>query len=714
LKYFIIFLILVNYCKGEILFQSQFETGFAVLKDSIKPYATSLSVFDNFEWRSYKAKKGMGIIKFKSPPYYQIFHFENKSSNKLEGLKGLKPPIAPLNPILLATLEEWDGYNPNFIQIIPQKPFGNFGAQIHFNKGKDKFYLEKRIPETDEYYLRFEIIPDSALLVSIERGKFAFFHDVVNKYGGIMRMGIMNKSEEGTLHFFLRIHTTGEKLKDVYLVDSAALVASKSYQVEYHYAGGKEKHGGAELWVNGEKKISRLNLNTSGLDKVYRIFFGTTSGFYFSGGNFVLDNVILSTKKIGINPSSPILIKPLNSDTITSSFPVFQTKTINFPVGQEIKIWHNADPYLVPFLSSGFIYYPATSYHPKTPFEKPGNYFWRARVRSKNGFNSPWSSAAEFTLANNSFNRGKNELKPSIELSNWNSNKVASILIPGQEYEVRNLFKNSIAKYNTIEWSFTALLEASLFEPDQEIYSYNWKLDLKSKSLFVKFSPHVDKWLDASGQKIDFLDNSLDPFKKWESDRRIYFKFRPHIKTKEGAWLILLKAEDSENKIRILYKKVIPVLRKINKKTNHKLILIVICSIVIIAFGAGISWKIFGFKKSIQKSAANPIIILKENIEKAIEMEFQNEKFSSSILAQRIRYSQPELSKLFKKVMGKSFPDYLNGKRIHEAKKHLLETDLKISEIAFKVGYNNIEHFNKVFRRYEKQSPGEFRMKADS
>jgi len=58
---------------------------------------------------------------------------------------------------------------------------------------------------------------------------------------------------------------------------------------------------------------------------------------------------------------------------------------------------------------------------------------------------------------------------------------------------------------------------------------------------------------------------------------------------------------------------------------------------------------------------------------------------------------------------GESFKAALNRLRLQEARRLLQETDLQVSEIAFKVGYGNVSHFNRMFRERFGTAPGALR-----
>ncbi len=65
--------------------------------------------------------------------------------------------------------------------------------------------------------------------------------------------------------------------------------------------------------------------------------------------------------------------------------------------------------------------------------------------------------------------------------------------------------------------------------------------------------------------------------------------------------------------------------------------------------------------------------------------------------------------KMFKKATGLTFTDYLGRIRIEKAKTLLLNPHLRVSEIAYMVGFQSLTHFNRVFRNLTGESPSHFR-----
>ena len=65
--------------------------------------------------------------------------------------------------------------------------------------------------------------------------------------------------------------------------------------------------------------------------------------------------------------------------------------------------------------------------------------------------------------------------------------------------------------------------------------------------------------------------------------------------------------------------------------------------------------------------------------------------------------------KMFKKATGLTFTDYLGRVRVEKAKSLLANPHLRISEIAYSVGFQSLTHFNRVFRELTGESPTNYR-----
>ncbi|MEO1430733.1 MAG: AraC family transcriptional regulator [Cyanobacteria bacterium J06633_8] len=78
-------------------------------------------------------------------------------------------------------------------------------------------------------------------------------------------------------------------------------------------------------------------------------------------------------------------------------------------------------------------------------------------------------------------------------------------------------------------------------------------------------------------------------------------------------------------------------------------------------------------------------------------------------VAQAVGYSSAYLTNLVRRLTGKTVNNWIIERRIAEARRLLLETDLSIERIAFDIGYQNMNHFYYQFRNYYKNTPGAWR-----
>lgn len=78
--------------------------------------------------------------------------------------------------------------------------------------------------------------------------------------------------------------------------------------------------------------------------------------------------------------------------------------------------------------------------------------------------------------------------------------------------------------------------------------------------------------------------------------------------------------------------------------------------------------------------------------------------------AERFRLTPEYLSNLFAKETGMTFSNYLKKVRMEKAKELILNTNMKIYEVAYSVGYPDQKYFSKVFKEYTGVSAKQFAM----
>lgn len=79
-------------------------------------------------------------------------------------------------------------------------------------------------------------------------------------------------------------------------------------------------------------------------------------------------------------------------------------------------------------------------------------------------------------------------------------------------------------------------------------------------------------------------------------------------------------------------------------------------------------------------------------------------------LSREIGINRTYLSNFINETYGENFNNWINGLRINEAKYKILTTsEDSLSEIARKVGFADLAHFSKIFKRKEGISPSDWK-----
>ena len=87
-----------------------------------------------------------------------------------------------------------------------------------------------------------------------------------------------------------------------------------------------------------------------------------------------------------------------------------------------------------------------------------------------------------------------------------------------------------------------------------------------------------------------------------------------------------------------------------------------------------------------------------------------NPELSLKKVASDLYINDSYLSREFKKTYGVSFIEYISRKRIEASKKILKETDLKVYEVAEKIGFKDAHYFCICFKKQTGQTVKEYRV----
>ena len=112
--------------------------------------------------------------------------------------------------------------------------------------------------------------------------------------------------------------------------------------------------------------------------------------------------------------------------------------------------------------------------------------------------------------------------------------------------------------------------------------------------------------------------------------------------------------------------------------------------------------KIVDFNKTISKNSPTEFVI------KAISENF-NKNITLSEITKDLNYSLPYISSKFKNDTGYSFTEYLQKHRIENSLRLLSNSNMKIIDVAYSVGYNDVNFFGYLFKKYMDITPSQFR-----
>ncbi len=114
-------------------------------------------------------------------------------------------------------------------------------------------------------------------------------------------------------------------------------------------------------------------------------------------------------------------------------------------------------------------------------------------------------------------------------------------------------------------------------------------------------------------------------------------------------------------------------------------------------------------EKEHSESASSSFIV--KNALRYMEENY-TQKLTLGEVAEKTYVSQWHLSKLLNRHTGQSFSDILNHVRIEHAKELLKDPALRIGDISEQVGFLDLAHFSRVFKKQEGVSANEYRNKV--
>ncbi len=109
---------------------------------------------------------------------------------------------------------------------------------------------------------------------------------------------------------------------------------------------------------------------------------------------------------------------------------------------------------------------------------------------------------------------------------------------------------------------------------------------------------------------------------------------------------------------------------------------------------------------AMQQASAEPPVITRA---KQFIEDHYAEEISLGQVAAAVHTSLFYFCKIFKRHTGINFTEYVSRIRTEKAKSLLLNPNLRVSEIAYEIGFQSLTHFNRVFKKIVGESPTAYR-----
>jgi AraC-like DNA-binding protein len=147
----------------------------------------------------------------------------------------------------------------------------------------------------------------------------------------------------------------------------------------------------------------------------------------------------------------------------------------------------------------------------------------------------------------------------------------------------------------------------------------------------------------------------------------------------------------------------------INEETNqqiyHHKITEQIVNAIITVVARNIALKL---PKNIKETTGEMVLEILHYIQENI---FNPKELKADKISEQFNISLHYLGKYFKKQTGETLQEYISNYKLRLIEARLLNTDMRINEIADELSFSDESHLNKVFRKHKGMNPSEFRKK---
>lgn len=142
-----------------------------------------------------------------------------------------------------------------------------------------------------------------------------------------------------------------------------------------------------------------------------------------------------------------------------------------------------------------------------------------------------------------------------------------------------------------------------------------------------------------------------------------------------------------------------------NQQIYHQKIIEQIVNAIITVVARNIALKL---PKNIKETTGEMVLEILHYIQENI---YDPKQLKATVISEQFNISLHYLGKYFKKQTGETLQEYISNYKLRLIEARLLNSDMRINEIADELHFSDESHLNKVFRKHKGINPSEFRRK---
>ncbi|MFH1761122.1 MAG: helix-turn-helix domain-containing protein [bacterium] len=705
----ILFLLIVKQAYPSFLFESDFERGITVTKTGIKRGAKQIKLIENYRLEEWPVTGGNGIIQGNMPGKKEKFSYKYRKANTLYGVQGIQSSHEYGVDIRTGNLAGWEQISRGICATDTAGIYGSYGCNIHLDSTAERALIKKEIPGLKDVWGRFCVQFDESLIEKVSQGKTLKFQWLLDSlFNALAGFHVVKRGDKILFNF---IYYSMSGTRDV-LFSNMEVFPDKVYAFRYHFNHG-QKHKtsrGCKWWINGEFQGFHRDTGGIELSPIYGTMFGYRDNVEKKrrfDGHIYLDEIVLSDSLLGSLPLIPEI--SVENGFLIKSIPDTTINSVQWQINRT-NSWAN------PLYNSGE---ESLMVLKKIPFSylcKAGDYLWRARFKSCFNEWGHWTKPAIFTATKYKYSASLKGQKPGflveeIFLSNIQDGRQILTAIKDKWIWLNVKFSKS-QLWSNLSYG---LVWISYFQnnignmtnkggPYDKSLNYIFNFSLGDNSVYIKNHEDANYFSEVTGKTRDYVQG--DKLKVDSAQKMISIPIKFYKEALSGPWVInacFVGLDKDHSKIRsrsfLLKDYGEPALDKKIPWTITVLFLLFFGFVTLILLRRKKSWE------KTEKSFSFPVI----KTIKFVKENYTLPDISIKTISEHLNLNAIYLGQLFKKETGRNFSAYVNDLRIKEAKKLLLNSNLKISDICFKLGFNNIEYFSRLFKEIEKITPSQYR-----